>query len=371
MEQYEDFIVTSWNKLSTLKELLIEDILRFSVELQPVFMVYYGYIDELRNKINPEYIEALLNFRSSVNDTVAIMASYKGNIEMVKYLFFIGVNRDLVNDHGSNCLLAAAFKGHLELVKYLMMMYNGITDEHGYDVMLAAVSSSNLALVDYLIGIGISTSTETIFGNNCLLLAAYEGSLELVIKMINIGINLHSKNNGGNNCLLLAVFQGHLELVKYLISMGMDKNSTNIYGNNCLIFAASQGHLELVKYLLSIGADKNWKNNRGYNCLLIAAIYGQLEIVKYLISTGMCIVSNDIFSVTNDKKIKEYYLHLVTKTNELDVHCMVCMDTKSSDIYRCHYGHFIHYHCMIHKILANNIIDFTCDQCKMPMYRIS
>jgi ankyrin repeat protein len=134
-----------------------------------------------------------------------MLASLKGNLEMVKFLVSEGADVNMVNNNGGTALMAASEKGNLEIVKFL----------------------------------------------------------------VSKGADVNAVNNNGNTALMLASENGNLEMVKFLFSEGADVNAVNNIGNTALMNASMFGRLKVVQFLVSKGADVNMVNNNGRSALTI------------------------------------------------------------------------------------------------------
>lgn len=157
-------------------------------------------------------------------------------------------------------LLLASEKGNLEVVKELI--------EVGADV--------NFFKVEYF--------TESI---TPLKLAAENGHLEVVKELINAGANVNFDIDAyKKTALSLAAENGHLEVVKELIKSGASVNSKNSKDDKApLLGASSNGHLEVVKELIKSGVDVNFEGQFG-TALSAAREKQYEEIVQELVNAG-------------------------------------------------------------------------------------
>lgn len=223
-----------------------------------------------------------INYTSS-GETALIRASYKGHLEIVKYLISKGADMDFAFNDRSTALIWASDKGHLEIVKVLV--------ENGAD---------------------LNKKSGGIFGDTALIRASKKGYFEIIKVLVEGGADvnirnsydeialecsatdeiwdyLEDKTNDINLTKALCNFieRNNLGKVKYLV----EKRGADINGENGepLRQASRYGHLEMVKYLVEHGANVNAKDNYNNVALAVASECGLLEVVKYLLANGAII----------------------------------------------------------------------------------
>jgi hypothetical protein len=86
-------------------------------------------------------------------DTALIMASYKGHLEIVKYLVEIGADVNAKNDEGDTALMGAIYNDRLEIVKYLVEHGADVNakTENGVTVLMSATYNNNSEMVKFLV----------------------------------------------------------------------------------------------------------------------------------------------------------------------------------------------------------------------------
>ena len=264
---------------------------------------YWGYSD---------------NYGHGIEGTALFHAVRNGHIEIAQFLQANGADDSGIQD---DPLLVASAKGELELVKNLL--HNG-TDVNvkgylGYTPLIWASRMGRLETVKYLLQNGANMDAKTTEARNennggfsrrynffpeddltSMLMAARYGHLQIVKYLHENGVDINSKNNKNESALFLASFNGHFQVVKYLHEKGADVNqrSSDIKTNiTPLAISARHGHLNVVEYLVQNGAEidagmdsMNMRTHVAYEdnftALHEAARSNQLHVVKFLHENG-------------------------------------------------------------------------------------
>ncbi len=117
------------------------------------------------------------NIRDGKGNTLLMLSSYNGQLEMTKVLLKNGSDPQIANDMGQIPLAGAAFKGNLEMVKLLI--------EHGADV--------NAQMPD---------------GKTPLMFAAMFDRVEIIDLLLENGANLILKSSDGATAQDMAKMMG-------------------------------------------------------------------------------------------------------------------------------------------------------------------
>ena len=181
--------------------------------------------------------------------TPIIIASERGNLEIVRYLVKNGADVNFIDACDGTALMEASESGNLEIVKYLV--------ENG----------ANIHFKNYR-------------GETALMNASAKGNLEVVKYLIEKGadVNVISK---GYTALIVASDYSHLEVVKHLVEKGADVNII-VNGYTALIRASIRGNLEIVKILVENNANLDFQAFSGQTGLDFAKKNGHVEVVEYL-----------------------------------------------------------------------------------------
>lgn len=154
-----------------------------------------------------------------------IIASDRGNLDLVKFLIDLGENVNHSKSNGATSILMTATKGHIETAKVLL--------EAG-------------AFVD----------SEDFQGNSPLMYALVSKHEEVFELLLEHGANANHKNHEKRPLLMYAIKFGQTKASELLIKYGVDVNEIDhTTGFTPLITAVAASDLNLVKQLAKCGAD--------------------------------------------------------------------------------------------------------------------
>ncbi|WP_333694464.1 ankyrin repeat domain-containing protein [Flavobacterium sp.] len=128
-------------------------------------------------KLNPD----LVNQKSNEGFTPLILASYRGNLDMVKFLLDSGAQVNVGTSMGS-ALMAATVKGHYEVVALLLEREANpdLTDSEGTTALMYAVQFRNVALTKLLL---LNKASKTLLdskGKSAFEYAVFTGNEEII-----------------------------------------------------------------------------------------------------------------------------------------------------------------------------------------------
>ncbi|CAF0726075.1 unnamed protein product [Brachionus calyciflorus] len=221
--------------------------------------------------------------------TPLMEASSNGNLECVKILVECGLAN--VNTYSAEfketALTLASYKGHVDVVRYLLE--KGADCEHKTDEMhtalMEACMDGHVEVAKILIENGASVNMPPDAFESPLTLAACGGHVELADLLIDNHADLEERNDEGYTPLMEAAREGHEEMVALLLFHDADINAiTDETQETALTLACCGGCYEVAKFLLEAGADPNLGN--ASTPLMEAAQEGHLELVQLLIKAG-------------------------------------------------------------------------------------
>jgi len=204
-----------------------------------------------RKTVDVRMVRLLLDKGARVNTpeakrTPLMLASYQGNVEIVKLLLAKGADVSargkLVNEDRTPLALAVEMD-HLEVVKLLLAAGADARDD---GLLGLAARAPSMAYDD--------PRRKTL----------PRPSAEVLQLLLDKGAN--AKSPSGDNALLSA---NTADKVKLLLANGANPNATGKYGRTALQVAALQGDPESVAALLKAGAEVNAKDSEGNTALLV------------------------------------------------------------------------------------------------------
>lgn len=224
--------------------------------------------------------------------TYIFWAAYRGNIEIMEYLFKNGAKLNIFDDKGYSALNFAASSGQANTKVYDLLISKGIdpkkdVDNNGGNALLLAAPHDNkdFALINYFIGKGLDLNSIDKNGNTAFNYAARVGNIATLKALIARGVKYN------DNAMLIASQGGRgssntLELYQYLESLKIKptvvgKNGENVF--HSIVRKEKQG--DIVKYFLSKGVDLNKADNDGNTPFMnAAATSGDKEVMDILLA---------------------------------------------------------------------------------------
>ncbi|KAJ5741100.1 hypothetical protein N7493_000972 [Penicillium malachiteum] len=194
--------------------------------------------------------------RRSLGSTPLILASLKGQSEVVEYLINQGVNINSKTEHGITAVIAAAWAGHSRVVEILLINH----------CPLDAIPGDGFTALHY---------------------GALKGHVNVVRLLCESGANIEQTKSLGFTPLLEAALKGNSDVVELLLRYGANPSSVaqGVYGMNgftALHLAAIIGHTRMATLLIENGCDFEIKTSEGFTALEIAEGRGHREIMRII-----------------------------------------------------------------------------------------
>ncbi|MCX6165844.1 MAG: ankyrin repeat domain-containing protein, partial [Ignavibacteriae bacterium] len=206
-----------------------------------------------------------VSFSQNDLDKQLFEAVKSNNFDDVKILVEKGANVDALDKDSGTVLMWATYKGDLDLVKFFV--------EIGADCKKK----------------GVIRTANGWYGN-LLSIAAGELKFDLLkyyIEECKINIddreyNPDTKKEDGWTALHYAVYRGFVNLVVYLLEKGANINVKDYEGNTPLITSVNASESEILKILYLYGADSKIKNNDGKTASDLAKEKNKTSIISFL-----------------------------------------------------------------------------------------
>ena len=256
--------------------------------------------------------------RSDYDYTPLMIAVYKKDYDMVKYLLDKGANPNTANNENKTALMIAIANNNFDISKLLIQQGANINtkDEYSYTALMRAAMRGDYEMVKFLLENGADANTKDNYGNTVLYhnirYCHYEEEgLEDAKKIFNLlikyGADVNTKDNYGGSLLNTAYsFSGlppNREMFKLLVENGFDlesridggEHSPDDYDYTPLMIAAAINDYDMVKFLVEKGADVNFYKG-GSTALISACEYSHernIDVIKYLVSKNANINAQD------------------------------------------------------------------------------
>lgn len=166
-------------------------------------------------------------------DAALVLASKKGDLEVVKILIEKGVDVNAKNlaDYGYTALLLALNNEHTEIAKIFIENgadINEANNEFSNTALIVATALANTEIVRILIEKGADINKTKTNGANALHIASDRGYTEIARMLIEGGIDINAKVEDGRTALNIALEQGHTDIVELLNKISV-QNLVNVY----------------------------------------------------------------------------------------------------------------------------------------------
>ncbi|MFN4151806.1 MAG: ankyrin repeat domain-containing protein [Candidatus Sericytochromatia bacterium] len=212
--------------------------------------------------------------KNSKGQTLLMMASQKGNQEIVKLICKNALD-EIIND--TNISNTEKILDPFWLKNKYQEFLN-YTDSNKKTSLVYAIENKNNEVAEYLINMGSDINVLTSEKDNLLLLATEKDLNVNVIKLlIEKGLDVNSISKDGNSPLCYASFNGNKEVVKLLISKNANVNNINGFKNSPLLLASffeksdlKTNYDEIISILIENKADPNILNNNSDSLISLA-----------------------------------------------------------------------------------------------------
>jgi uncharacterized protein len=159
-------------------------------------------------------------------------------------------------------------------------------DNNGNSLLMLASLGGFIDVSKLLIEKGAKLNLQNPIGGTALVYAIAGGHIEIINLLLNKGANLNLQDNNGATALFLASQEGYVEIVKILLDKGAKLDLQAINGYTALIAASNKGNTEVVRLLLNNGAKLDLQSKDGQSPLIVASRMGHTEVVKLLMRAG-------------------------------------------------------------------------------------
>ncbi|PIB27524.1 ankyrin repeat domain-containing protein [Maribacter sp. 4G9] len=220
-------------------------------------------------------------------------AAYAGNLELVKYLLYVGSNAAAVDAHGYSVLNFAANSGVTDTQIFDALLENGAdikaTTHNGANALLLASSGAdNFEVLQYFVDRGLPLNSTDDAGNGVFQYASRGGNIDLLKTLAKNGLDYKTLNSEGENALFMAArgtrrIQNTKEVFDYLEAMGLSNQLVNKEGKNLLhLIAGRNKDLSLFAHYIESGVSPELKDEEGITPFMLAASGNDLEVLDLL-----------------------------------------------------------------------------------------
>jgi len=224
---------------------------------------------------------------NATNDIILHLLSYREN------------NPSKITHDGRTYMFWATWKGNLEIMKYLVKNKTNLKhiDEKGATIAIfaATVGQKTPLIYDYLEqnGTNLLTEKDKNGANILLLVSPFLNSIEETQYFTKKGLNLQTTDDNGYNIFAYASKHGNISFLQELINNGVNPTTIAKDGGNAFIFAtrSTRFHTNNLSFYLyleeKISLSPNVSTNSGINPLHNLVRSKDREVVEYFIKKGV------------------------------------------------------------------------------------
>ncbi len=260
-------------------------------------------LEHLKKQAKKEY-EGLSkeDLNEALTDILNKWVTSKEDLETVVKLMLADADINATGRFGRTALILASIKGDKDIVKILLDKGADVNakDNDGDTALIKAYIKGNKDIVKMLLDKGADVNIQYSFGHTILMHESERGDKEIVKMLLDKGADVNVKDRWGTNALIRAIIKGYKEIVEILIDKGADVNATSNDGDTALIEAYIKGDKDIVKMLLDKGADINIQDSFGHTILMLASERGDKEILEMLKEAGPNKLNRKIEIVSSD-----------------------------------------------------------------------
>jgi uncharacterized protein len=223
-----------------------------------------------------------LNVKDKDGQTALIMATARGEVEVVDALLKGGVDANARDTKGATALLHSLSyrgsvyndndkrmaKGRLESARRLLLLSSidvNLQNDDGESSLMRAINLGDTEMVKLLLARGADPNASDILGHTAFVFA-YEKGIPEIERLIEATAPQRQTPQTINAFLQAAISKGDAARVREVLSKGADANYEYSIGydhksikRTVLILAAQSGNVTIVQMLLDKGADVNVK----------------------------------------------------------------------------------------------------------------
>ncbi|KAK7097954.1 kinase D-interacting substrate of 220 kDa B-like [Littorina saxatilis] len=229
-----------------------------------------------------------LEERDDSGRTFLMVASEKGELNIVRELLEAGVDPNAVDNESWSALLCASKEGHLEIV--IELLEHQALLEHkdmcGWTALMWASYKGRIIVVQELLDRSANPNAKADHHMTSLAWAAGRGHTEIVQMLISKGAKVNTADKYGTTPLIWACRKGYIDIVEALLAEGANADACGMNSWTPLLVATRGGHSDVVHSLLQHDPNVNATDKDGLTALAIAAREGHVEIVQDLLSKG-------------------------------------------------------------------------------------
>ena len=247
---------------------------------------FYELVEQLTLR-SPQYASA----RGGRCGTALHSASFKGHLQVVRYLLRHGVNVDVRDSGNDTSLLLASWTGHLDVVECLLEhgAVVDLRDRFDNTPLMLAASHDHVDIVRMLLEHNADADLQNVTPENPLIRAAHVGNVDVVRVLLEHNVDVHSRAYLSRTPLHNAAIGYELRgdyprVAQLLLEHGANANARDS-NHRTALHLVSEGitRLDVLPILLEHGADIHAEDQDGKTPLQVSLERGHDEVTRLLL----------------------------------------------------------------------------------------
>ena len=222
---------------NTKRQFSIFDIIKYRKNVDDQILAVENYLHTNGN----------INIQDSNGNTLLMLASYRGNYDLVSFILYNDADINITNNMGQSAIMFSASYPYI-----LQLFFNYIKNIDEED-----------------------NHTKTL-----LMYASASGELLSVKLLLENNANIHKRDINGKTTLMYAIESSNIDLVKYLIEEEkLDINEKDDYNQNGIFYVRN---IAMARYLIDNNIDYTNKNLIGLKASEVLRYSGYTNVSTYL-----------------------------------------------------------------------------------------
>ncbi|TVL63531.1 ankyrin repeat domain-containing protein [Brachyspira hyodysenteriae] len=257
-----------------------------------VFGIAKILIEHENNKNVIEKKDIEIDFKNKDGYTPLMIASYKGNTDIVKLLLEYNASVDITNDYNYTALIYACIYGRADVVKILLehkadMYIETKLENNHLTALMISCSQNHTEIARILLENGYDPNYKNQKGETALIYSAFiknaKPSTEIIKILLEYGADINAKDNKGSTALIYASYTKKIDFVRVLLENNADTEISNNEKNTALLYACEGRNIDMLKTLLEYNASPNVQDKLDKTPLIIACDYDSYDMAKILL----------------------------------------------------------------------------------------
>lgn len=244
-----------------------------------IFLFYKGYALQRGDTLSYEPDDDEYNL---------VIASLKGDLQMVQDLLDKGVNANTVLDESITPLIYAIQGGQTIICNFLIARGADVNFRpmYGPTPLIVAIKSQRPVLMDMLVNMGAKVNAGDEQGRTPIMHAMALDDTVSFHKLVGWGASLMQSDTLGMTPLMVAVIHNKPYFAEFILNQGISPDLPDRRGVTPFLVAVANENYPMMELLLAYGANINHISRKKHAALTIALEKQDEKLLQYLVDKG-------------------------------------------------------------------------------------